>query len=105
MGTCIITYSPQITKGKLMPRSARPKEWGPETQVEWMLKSKGVPKQKIKSLLESREQIRQAWDWDNKGTKNFPVNTGQALYEIEGFLKGQRRSRRKPKKIGLVLKQ
>jgi len=86
-------------------KSAQAKEWGPEAFVEWMLKSKNVSKGNIKLLLESKEQIRQAWDWDDHGTKTFPMNTAQLLYEIETRLKGWRpRKRRKEKGKGIVIK-
>jgi hypothetical protein len=86
---------------------AKSKEWGPEALVEWMLKSKDVSKGNIKLLLESKDQIRQAWDWDDQGTKNFPMNTGQLLYEIETTLKGwrPRKRRKKTHKRGIILKQ
>jgi len=80
-------------------KSARSKEWGPGALVEWMLKSKGVSKGNIKLLLESKAQIRQAWDWDDHGTKGFPMNTAQLLYEIETRLKGWRPRRRKHRKL------
>jgi hypothetical protein len=71
-------------------RSTTSKGWGPEDLVEWMLKSKGVSKGNIKLLLESKAQIGQAWDWDNQGTKGFPMNTAHLLDEIELRLKGWR---------------
>lgn len=84
-----------MRKGK----STKSKEWGPEAFVEWMLKSKNVSKGNIKLLLESKEQIKQAWDWDDHGTKSFPMNTAQLLYEIETTLKGWRPRRRKHGKL------
>jgi hypothetical protein len=56
----------------------------------WMLKDKGLPKRKIKLLLESREEIRVAWERDNRGTEGFPMNTAHLLGEIEARLKGWR---------------
>lgn len=88
-----------MKKGK----SAQSKEWGPEALVELMLKSKDVPKRNIKLLLELKNQIREAWDWDDQGTKSFPMYTAHLFYEIETRLKGRRpRQRRKGK--GIVLK-
>src|SRR6266852_2950178 len=96
-----VTLSPD-PKGHTMPkRKAATKEWGPEALVEWMLKSKDVSKGNIKLLLESKEQIRQAWDWDDHGTKNFPVNTANLLYQIETTLKGQKRRRRSTRRKGI----
>jgi hypothetical protein len=88
-------------------KMAKSKEWGPASVVEWMLKSKDVSKGNIKLLLESKEAIKQAWNWDDQGTKNFPVNTGQALYEIETSLKGSRpsRKRRNSRNKGIVPRQ
>jgi hypothetical protein len=87
-----------MKKGK----SAQSREWGPEAFVEWMLKSKSVSKKNIKLLLESKEQISQAWEWDDEGTKSFPMNTANLVYEIESKIKGLRpRNRRKGK--GIVL--
>jgi hypothetical protein len=85
-------------------KSAKSKEWGPEVLVEWMLKSKDVSKGNIKLLLESRSQIRQAWDWDHQGTKGFPMNTAQLLYEIETRLKGWRPRKRRTSLKGIHLK-
>jgi hypothetical protein len=56
----------------------------------WMLKGKGLPKRKIKLLLDSREEIRVAWERDNRGTEGFPMNTAFLLDEIEARLKGWR---------------
>jgi len=67
--------------------------------IEWMLRSKDVSKGNIKLLLEAKDQIRQGWDWDDQGTKSFPMNTAQLLYEIEGRLKGRRPRHRKPRKL------
>lgn len=75
-----------MRKGK----PAKSKEWGPEALVEWMLKSKGVSKGNIKLLLDSTEDIRVAWDRDDRGTKGFPMNTAHLLAEIEARLKGWR---------------
>jgi hypothetical protein len=85
-------------------KSAKSKEWGPAALVEWMLKTKGVSKGNIKLLLESKELIRQAWGWDDHGTKSFPMNSGQLLYEIETSLKGSR-PRKRHKEKGIVLRQ
>jgi hypothetical protein len=85
-------------------QSAKSKEWGPEALVEWMLKSKGVSKGNIRLLLDSTEQIRVAWDRDDRGTKGFPMQTAGLLYEIETRLKGRRpRKRRTPR--GIILKE
>lgn len=86
-------------------KSAKSREWGPETSVEWMLKSKDVAKGKIKLLLESKEQIRQAWERDDYGTKCFPINTASLLYDIESKLKGlrPRKRRRSRKRKDIVL--
>lgn len=75
-----------------MPKreSARSKEWGLEALVEWMLKAKGASKTNIRLLLSSAENIRLAWDRDNRGTKAFPMNTAFLLGEIEARLKGWR---------------
>ena len=56
----------------------------------WMLKGKGLPKRKIKLLLESREEIRVAWERDNRGTKDFPMNTAFLLGDIGASLRGWR---------------
>ena len=81
-------------------KSAQAKEWGPEAFVEWMLKSKNVSKGNIKLLLESKEQIRQAWEWDDNGTKSFPMSTAHLVDEIEAKIKGWRpRKRRKGLKL------
>ncbi len=92
---------PDITESILMPKrkSRKSKEWGPEAFVEWMLRSKDVSKGNIKLLLESRDQIRQAWDWDDQGTKSFPMNTAHLLDEIDSRLKGWRPRRRKLRKL------
>lgn len=58
-----------------------------------MLKSKGFPRAKIGLLLGSKDQIREAWDRDQRGTKGFPVNTAQLLAALEDRLKGRRPSR------------
>jgi hypothetical protein len=76
--------------------------WGPDALVEWMLKSKDVSKGNIKLLLESKNEIKQAWDWDDQGTKNFPINTANLIYEIEHKLKGWRPPKRR-KGRGIVL--
>lgn len=88
-----------MKKGK----SAQSKEWGPEALVELMLKSKDVPKRNIKLLLELKNQIRQAWDWDDQGTKSFPMNSAHLFYEIETRLNGRRPSIRRKGK-GIVVK-
>lgn len=62
--------------------------------VSWMLKAKGVPKGKIKLLVDSGEHIRTAWDRDARGTEGFPVNTEYLISELEARLKGWR-----PRKI------
>jgi hypothetical protein len=69
-----------------------------------MLKSKAVPKGNVRLLLESKAQIRQAWDWDDQGTKGFPMNTSQLLYEIETRLKGRRPRKRRKGLKGIRLK-
>jgi hypothetical protein len=56
----------------------------------WMLKGKGLPKRNIKLLLDSREEIRVAWERDNRGTEGFPMNTEFLLGEVEARLKGWR---------------
>ncbi len=88
-----------------MSKSAKSKEWGPEALVEWMLKSKDVPKGNIKLLLESKDEIRHAWDRDDRGTANFPMNTACLLSEIESRLKGWRPRRRGKKGIRIVPKK
>ena len=62
--------------------------------MSWMLKAKGVPKKKIKLLLDSKEQVRKAWDRDEHGTKGYPLNTGYLLSELEARLNGWRPRRR-----------
>jgi hypothetical protein len=62
--------------------------------MSWMLKAKGVPKRKTKLLLDSKEQVRKAWDRDERGTKGFPLNTGYLLSELEARLNGWRPRRR-----------
>jgi len=59
-----------------------------------MLKAKGVPKGKIKLLLDSAEQIRLAWDRDDRGTKGSPLNTLYLLSELEARLLKKWRSRK-----------
>ena len=56
--------------------------------VPWMLKAKGVPKGKIKLLLDSKEQIRMAWERDSQGTKGFPLNTSYLFLDLESQLMG-----------------
>ncbi|MBZ5658009.1 MAG: hypothetical protein LAO56_22330 [Acidobacteriia bacterium] len=82
-------------------QSTKSKEWGPEALVELMLKINNVSRGNIKFLLESKAHIKQAWDWDDQGTKGFPMNTANLLYEIETKLKGSRPRKRQslePKK-------
>ncbi len=62
--------------------------------VPWMLKAKGVPKGKVKLLVDSKEQIRLAWERDSQGTKGFPLNTSYLFLDLESQLMG-----RKPRKI------
>jgi hypothetical protein len=90
-----------MRKGKL----ATSKGWGPEDLVEWMLKSKNVSRGNIKLLLESKEQIRQAWDSDDRGTKSFPMNTAHLLYGMEVKLKGlrPRRTQKSGRRHGRII--
>lgn len=89
-----------------MRKGKQRSEWGPETSVEWMLKSKGLSNAKIRFLIESKDRIGQCWDWDEKGTKSFPINTASALSEIAGKLKGlrPRKHRRRSRQRAIVLK-
>jgi len=85
-------------------KSTKSKEWGPEALVELLLKSKRVSKGNIRLLLDSTEQIRQAWDQDNRGTKGFPLQTAGSLYEIETRLKGGRPRKRRKGPKGIRIK-
>jgi hypothetical protein len=58
--------------------------------ISWMLKAKGVPQSKIKLLVDSKEEVRKAWERDERGSKGFPLNTWYLLSELESRLNGWR---------------
>jgi hypothetical protein len=55
-----------------------------------MLTSKGVPKNQIKLLLASKEQIAETWNQDGRGTRGFPLNTMKQFSELKASLTGSR---------------
>jgi hypothetical protein len=62
----------------------------------WVLKGKGLSRQKVDLLLGLRDELRVAWERDDKGTKGFPINTGSLLVGYAAELKGVRSRSRKP---------
>jgi hypothetical protein len=89
----------------MQPDLTETKKWGPDF-VELLLKSKGVSKGNIRLLLDSSERIKQAWDDDDRGTNNFPLQTAGTLYEIESAVKGPRpgKIRQRKKRMGVRVK-
>jgi nitrate reductase beta subunit len=67
---------------------------GAPAVLGWMLKSKGLSKEKMGLLLASRDQIRKAWQRDERGKKGFPLNTQYLLWELEARLQGVWRERK-----------
>jgi hypothetical protein len=43
-------------------------------------------------LWNSRERLKQAWEWDQKNPKDYPINTSLALAEIQEALKKRHRA-------------
>lgn len=63
--------------------------------LSWVLKGKGLSKLKVDLLLSLREDLAEAWDRDDHGTKRFPMNTEYLLGDRQAEIKGVRSRPRK----------
>jgi hypothetical protein len=65
----------------------------------WVLKGKGLSKQKSDLLLRLRGELHAAWARDDRGAESFPLITEQLLSDCEAELKGVRSRPRRRRSI------